>query len=676
MDQGNRYIPRLCWLVFGYPHSFQRRVVPAAPALPFGSVTCHSPAHFAPAWQLSYIPPFINSTYPAIQASAALPAALSPVPRWAIWLNTFWFSSLILSLSSASVGILVKQWLNEFQSGLSGDSRHIALLRQYRLNNLKRCHVGSIVNAIPVLLQGALARFLAGLLVLLWNLHPVVAAVSSLFVLIITVFIIGTTVAALLTAQCAYLSPQSLVVYTLWPYIPHLTSKVLSSVRGWLSGILREASALCGLLPTLTVQDVPASTSGGNRPPQRSWVARERDSVNVHSRAFEQDMILTAYEATLDSEIVDSAKARIVGWDTKDTFSWFGRLVKTDTFHYGTLRDHFEYDIGLRGAIFYGYILLCAATDTLTTTRFFTDSMLSQDDVRQRFLICIRGLAYYEPPRANDTPHSWKTQVVWALTTYAALIYVPQARRNSDDRSSSPLRASLAHPEWQRLDPFVHNLMAITMDIQLDALLEGYSDMFIGSMETYASIAFRTLRECGYSLDAPFKCLGRNLRAHALLLYAVALRSRQSCYRKELLDEGTQKALSNLTVALDCLSHSGLDGAREHTHVESDIIRPISYIVHAISRELDSFALLLPHELYVSLEAFFSVFKQSPLFEDRYWVQVPWQEGRWNPSDLYNTAQTLIPRLRNLAGAAGRTQDTLAVQTFSTRSEPQGHPGS
>ena len=131
------------------------------------------------------------------------------------------------------------------------------------------------------------------------------------------------------------------------------------------------------------------------------------------------------------------------------------------------------------------------------------------------------------------------------------------------------------------------------------------------------------------------------------------------------MDEGTQKALSNLTVTLDCLSHSGLDDAREHIHVESDIIRPISYIVQALSRELDSSALFLPQELYVSLDAFFSVFKQSALFEDRYWVQVPWQEDRWNPSDLYNTAQTLIPRPRNLAGAAGRTQDTLAVQCVS-----------
>ncbi|KAI0653552.1 hypothetical protein C8Q70DRAFT_895439, partial [Cubamyces menziesii] len=157
---------------------------------------------------LSYIPPSINSTYPAFSSSDASATTSSVVPTWAIWLNALWFSGLVLSLSAASVGILVKQWLNEFQSGLSGDSEHIALLRQNRLNNLEHCHVGSMVNTIPVLLQGALALFLIGLLVLLWNLHRAVAAVTSLFVLAIAVFIVGTTIAPLFTTHCAYLSPQ------------------------------------------------------------------------------------------------------------------------------------------------------------------------------------------------------------------------------------------------------------------------------------------------------------------------------------------------------------------------------------------------------------------------------------------------------------------------------------
>ncbi|KAI0832330.1 hypothetical protein BC628DRAFT_1309491, partial [Trametes gibbosa] len=123
---------------------------------------------------------FINSTYPALQRVDSPPP---PVPTAAIWLNTLWFSSLILSLSSASIGIMVKQWINEYSSGISSSTSHkAAQLRQYRLNGLIEWHVRHIVMLIPILLQLALALFLAGILVLLWTLDSTVAIVASLLV--------------------------------------------------------------------------------------------------------------------------------------------------------------------------------------------------------------------------------------------------------------------------------------------------------------------------------------------------------------------------------------------------------------------------------------------------------------------------------------------------------------
>ncbi|KAH9893622.1 hypothetical protein C8Q73DRAFT_828855 [Cubamyces lactineus] len=189
---------------------------------------------------LSYIPPFINSTRPAFNSHDVRSTASAVVPQWAVWLNTLWFSSLILSLSSASVGIFVKQWLNEFQSGLSGDSEHVARLRQHRLNNLERCHVESIVNAIPVLLQGALALFLAGLLVLLWMLHRTVAGIASLFVLGIALFIVATSIGPMLTAHCAYLSPQSLALYALLSRVACIIRQKLLATKACLFRLLNK----------------------------------------------------------------------------------------------------------------------------------------------------------------------------------------------------------------------------------------------------------------------------------------------------------------------------------------------------------------------------------------------------------------------------------------------------
>ncbi|EIW52754.1 uncharacterized protein TRAVEDRAFT_75837, partial [Trametes versicolor FP-101664 SS1] len=95
---------------------------------------------------------FANSTAPSSAGPSPPHTASGPaaVPQSAIWLNILWFSGLIISLTSALLGILVKQWLNEFVSlGLSGNSREAARLRQYRLNNLVKWRVGDIVILIP-----------------------------------------------------------------------------------------------------------------------------------------------------------------------------------------------------------------------------------------------------------------------------------------------------------------------------------------------------------------------------------------------------------------------------------------------------------------------------------------------------------------------------------------------
>ncbi|KAI0359411.1 hypothetical protein OH77DRAFT_1395633, partial [Trametes cingulata] len=109
--------------------------------------------------------PFINSTHSAYQQVEAM---VPSVPIAMVWLNALWFASLILSLSAASLGMMVKQWLNQYVSGLppetTSSDRHETMesvrLRQYRLNNLEKWRVDLFVLAIPVLLQLALAFFL------------------------------------------------------------------------------------------------------------------------------------------------------------------------------------------------------------------------------------------------------------------------------------------------------------------------------------------------------------------------------------------------------------------------------------------------------------------------------------------------------------------------------------
>ncbi|RPD69426.1 hypothetical protein L226DRAFT_471756, partial [Lentinus tigrinus ALCF2SS1-7] len=150
---------------------------------------------------------FVNSTQPARRIDEdQLPFQ---APASAVWINTLWFSSLVCSLASASLALMVKQWLHGLGTGLSGTSRESARLRQYRLNGLLKWRVGMVVVIIPILLQTALILFLAGLIILLWTLHSTVAAVTSSLVGVLVVFSVMVTLLPAFHWDCAYRSPQA-----------------------------------------------------------------------------------------------------------------------------------------------------------------------------------------------------------------------------------------------------------------------------------------------------------------------------------------------------------------------------------------------------------------------------------------------------------------------------------
>ncbi|KAL0950788.1 hypothetical protein HGRIS_007554 [Hohenbuehelia grisea] len=52
--------------------------------------------------------------------------------RGDIWVNGLWLVSLTLSLSTALLAVLVRQWLHQYTAVTSGTSRDRSLIRQYR----------------------------------------------------------------------------------------------------------------------------------------------------------------------------------------------------------------------------------------------------------------------------------------------------------------------------------------------------------------------------------------------------------------------------------------------------------------------------------------------------------------------------------------------------------------
>ncbi|KAK0442027.1 uncharacterized protein EV420DRAFT_1649830 [Desarmillaria tabescens] len=138
-------------------------------------------------------------------------------------INVYWFLSLVLALSSASTGMLCKQWLREYIRDAGRSSKDALCVRQMRLEGLSAWKVDGIISTIPLLLQVALVLFFIGMLELLWPLEKTVAIPFTVITAVMIAFILFTTLApstqycsvvlrrslAPLPPQCPYKSPQA-----------------------------------------------------------------------------------------------------------------------------------------------------------------------------------------------------------------------------------------------------------------------------------------------------------------------------------------------------------------------------------------------------------------------------------------------------------------------------------
>ncbi|KAL1721881.1 hypothetical protein EV715DRAFT_270757 [Schizophyllum commune] len=109
-------------------------------------------------------------------------------------INGFWFSSLTLSLTSALVGIVSKQWLREFLRDTGHSHQTNLAVRQVKFDGLTEWYVGAVIATIPLLLQTALFLFLAGVIDLLWHLQKGVAILISILCSSTMLFFLITTI--------------------------------------------------------------------------------------------------------------------------------------------------------------------------------------------------------------------------------------------------------------------------------------------------------------------------------------------------------------------------------------------------------------------------------------------------------------------------------------------------
>lgn len=314
-------------------------------------------------------PPFINSTQTFSTARAQNASTVLPVPLWAVWLNALWFSGLIISLSSASIGIMVKQWLNEYSSGVSGTSRPAARVRQYRLNNLRTWRVEDIIGVIPVLLQLALALFLSGMLILLWTLHDTVAAIASTLIALLAVFTVTTTLLPLVDHKCTYLTPQIRAVNAAWQpkryayWVCHSMSRKRCTVTAILRSTQHKLSTFCRRIRVYIsldhwrslwrrVQDTTQKLRSISFQPEawkeskKTWQGRERSNIARCSGDLDKKTLVEAYSSTLHPDALSTASVCLMELYPKDVVDYFKQLHKAVREHFGATADAYNGPLG------------------------------------------------------------------------------------------------------------------------------------------------------------------------------------------------------------------------------------------------------------------------------------------------------------------------------------------
>ncbi|KAN0116055.1 hypothetical protein V8E52_006361, partial [Russula decolorans] len=111
-----------------------------------------------------------NATRASLPLPVLTPPPFSP-PRYAIWVNSLWFLSLVISLSCALLATSLHQWARRYirltqPARCSPEKR--ARMRAFFADGLDNMHVPWAVEGLPTLLHLSLFLFFGGLVIFLF----------------------------------------------------------------------------------------------------------------------------------------------------------------------------------------------------------------------------------------------------------------------------------------------------------------------------------------------------------------------------------------------------------------------------------------------------------------------------------------------------------------------------
>ncbi|KAG6919748.1 hypothetical protein DXG01_001582 [Tephrocybe rancida] len=140
-----------------------------------------------------------------------------------VWIVGLFFTSLVLALSTALLTVLAKQWVQMYTSIVPGDGKTRALIRQFRFEGIQTWQLGSIIEALPLILHGSMAVFLVGLSLHVLQLSTPICGVVASITGITFLFYFGTSLLPAIYTGCPYRVPSIFPMAQLVVFAFHVT---------------------------------------------------------------------------------------------------------------------------------------------------------------------------------------------------------------------------------------------------------------------------------------------------------------------------------------------------------------------------------------------------------------------------------------------------------------------
>lgn len=150
--------------------------------------------------------------------SVARPPPFLP-PTSAIWVNSLWFLSLVISLTCAMLATSLQQWARRYvkitQPPRCSPHKR-ARIRAFFAHGVDKFHVPWAVEALPALVHLSLFLFFAGLLVYLFDINHTVFTAVSCWVALLSIVYGSITLMPIFWHDSPYYAPLSSTAWLLY----------------------------------------------------------------------------------------------------------------------------------------------------------------------------------------------------------------------------------------------------------------------------------------------------------------------------------------------------------------------------------------------------------------------------------------------------------------------------